>query len=218
MPTLPTFLQSDAPPPPQLDLAEVGGGAAQTRTVPVPALMAQEETNWCWAAVTQYVFGIVRQETVSQQDVASKHIQNSGRAHSCAAPHRKKVGGKCADTGCSGACNAQHTLRIVLSERGFSGLYLSQKRAPTFDELKGEIDSGRPVPCRVRWADGAGHFVLVVGWTVDAAGTPLVHVRDPGSATLGAPISELIMPHSKFAADYRLSGLRGKINFSYKVG
>jgi hypothetical protein len=167
--------------------------------------------------VIQYIFA-VRGNSVDQQKVATNHVQRNGRNHDCAIPHRRKVGGRCRDGGCDGACNAQHTLRILLSENGLFGGYLSERRAPTFDEIQGEINDGRPVACRVKWSNEAGHFVLVTGWTVDAAGARMVHVRDPGSAPRGQPIGEQMMPHSKFASDYRLSALRGVINYSYKVG
>ena len=179
-------------------------------------MRGQEATNWCWAAVTQSVDGALGNGELSQKDVAVAHLLQSHRAHDCGSTHRTKPLGKCRDATCSAACNSQHVLRIVLGERGRYAGYLTEKRAPRFDELQAEINLGRPVPCRVALGSG-GHFVLVTGWSVDGDGKELVHVLDPLRAGRGQPIPELVLGHAEFASRYRVSSLRGPINYSYKV-
>lgn len=201
-----------APPPP-------AGGPTQ-QVLPGIGMTAQEETNWCWAAVTQSVLDYLRRRRQSQENIATDHAHRNGKAYSCAPPRRKEtLGGACGDGDCTGSCNDAHILRVVLHEQGCLKALLSEDEAPSFAEIRGEIDAGRPVPCRVQWAgDGGGHFVIVSGWTIDGDGIERVHVLDPATNEGGRTIVERIWAHADFVAAYELSGFVGQVNYSYQVG
>lgn len=193
------------------------GGPTQG-TLPSLAMDGQEETNWCWSAVTQAVLAFRLSRQVSQQDIATEHAVRSGKAYTCAPPHRKKTaGGQCADTACLGSCNDAHILRVVLAEHGCFHSTVSNESAPSFTQIRAEVNAGRPLPCRVQWNIGGGHFIIVAGWSVGADGIERVHVLDPASNEGGEAIIERRIPYSTFVGDYELSGLTGHINYSYRV-
>jgi hypothetical protein len=200
------------PPPP-------AAGPTQ-RVLPGLGMIAQEETNWCWAAVTQSVLGYVHQLNQSQENIATDHAHRNGKPYTCAPPRRKQVlGGACGNGDCAGSCNDAHILRVVLHEQGCLKAPLSEDGPPSFGAIRAEIDAGRPVPCRIQWGgDGGGHFVIVSGWSVDGDGIERVHVLDPATNEGGRAIVERIMAHDDFVAAYELSGFVGQVNYSYQVG
>jgi hypothetical protein len=69
----------------------------------------------------------------------------------------------------------------------------------------------------VQWSVGGGHFIMVVGWTVDAAGDQSVHVLDPCTIPGGNLVAVAIWPYDEFANGYEISGVSGTINYSYEV-
>jgi len=208
-----------------LDSIESGGGplpgfagAPVSHVLHGLGMAGQEETNWCWSAVTQAVLRYLRGTVISQEDIASTHAQRSGKPYVCGPPQRKKtVGGRCADLACQGSCNDAHILRIILKEQGCYDGLLSSDAAPTFSQIRSEVDAGRPVACRIQWSDSGGHFVLVSGWTIGADDVERVHVLDPAANEGGRAIVERVLPHTTFASAYTQSGVTGRVNYSYKV-
>lgn len=208
---MPQFM---APPASAAEPARAAAEAAASGgRVSRASMRKQEATNWCWAAVTQSVLGILRNTSVSQLDVARGHLASNRRVHDCGSPHRTRPAGNCQGTGCSAACNAQHVLRLVLAENDCLAGTLTEGQAPSFAQLRAEIEHDRPVPCRVALGPGRGHFVLVTGWSIDSDGDQLVHVLDP----LKPDNTEQVLAYAEFASRYRVSNMRGRINFSYKV-
>jgi hypothetical protein len=215
MATLPRFLE----------LTESGGnglrgvaGAPASYVLHSLRMAGQEETNWCWSAVTQAVLLFLRGKALTQEEIASEHARQSGKPYVCGPPNRKKtLGGNCSDAACHGSCNDAHILRIVLKEQGCYGGLLSSDAAPSFAQIQAEIDSGRPVACRIHWSGGGGHFVLVSGWTIGADGVERVHILDPAANEGGRAIVERILPLTSFAQAYTQSGVAGRVNYSYKV-
>lgn len=193
-------------------------GGPTRRSLPGLAMTGQEETNWCWSAVTQAVLGFLRGAAPSQEAVASDHARHSGKLYTCAPPERKKTAGRaCADVACQASCNDAHILRVVLNEQGCFDSVISANSPPTFQQIQTEIDAGRPVPCRIQWNVGGGHFIIVSGWTVGADGIERVHVLDPASNEGAKSIVEQVMPHISFATAYEQSGVTGTVNYSYRV-
>lgn len=204
---------------------ESGGGPAgvagepRQRRLDGLAMLGQEEDNWCWSAVTQAILNFVHGRGLSQQDIASEHARRTGKSFVCVPPHRKKIAkGACGDGRCTGSCNDNHFLRIIMAEHRCFRDILTAEAAPTFSQFRDEIDAGRPVACRLQWRrPRGGHFVLVTGWTVGADQVERVHVLDPASNEGGRQIVERILPHSSFVSGYTQSGLTGDVNFSYRV-
>jgi hypothetical protein len=217
MSTLPQFMQPLQP----VKGGEAGGhavGPVIQTALPGVRMSGQEEVNWCWSAVTQAIMLSRQQRTLSQQDIAGEHARRSGKAHSCEPPHRRQTSGQeCADDSCQASCNDAHILRIIMGEQGCFNVVLSEGSAPSFDEIKGEIDGDKPVACRVQWNAGGGHFILVSGWTIGADGKERVHILDPASNEGGQSIVERVLPYATFATAYSQSGLTGWINYSYSV-
>lgn len=213
MPTLPNFM---AP----LATASAGSGFAGGPTGRVLAgltLALQEETNWCWAAVTQAVLKFLHGRDVAQEAIATEHARRTGKGYTCAPPKRKNVLGKeCGDARCQAGCNDAHFLRIVMNEQGCFGSILSQG-APTFQQIRTEIDAGRPLPCRVQWRPQGGHFILLSGWAVGADGVQRVVVLDPLWNESTRAVVERTMSYPAFVNSYQGSSNIGFINFSYRV-
>jgi len=191
-------------------------GSPQQATLTVN-MSLQEETNWCWSAVTQAVLRFLHAREVAQQDIATAHMHSTGKPYACDQPKRRKQTARrnCADQGCGGVCNDAHILRIILREQGCFHSILSAG-APTFAQIRSEIDAGRPLPCRVQWQNG-GHFILVTGWMIGADGIERVRVLDPARNEGSAAVVERTMTYSAFATRYRGTAGTGRVNYSYRV-
>lgn len=206
---------------PELDMtlgsAEPKGSPLQ-KIVANVAMSGQEQSNWCWSAVTQAVKHWAGKPR-SQTDIATAHISYNGRAHSCASPRAAEFNGRDCGLGsdCSAVCNDPHILSVVLKENEHFSRYLAQDDAPSFDDIVNSVNAGKPVPCRVQWSTDGGHFILVIGWTVDNNGSQLVHVLDPASAPANEPVPERILGFSQFVGAYSVSGVVGVINYAYEV-
>lgn len=217
MNSIPGFMQPMARVAPPAPLDPEAGGAPQRGDLPGLAMIGQEEINWCWSAVTQAVADFLHASALSQEDIASDHAASSGKAYTCAPPNRAAVhGGTCSGGACSGSCNDPHILRLILAEQGCFGATLTTNAAPSFGDIQTEVNAGRPLPCRVQWNGGGGHFILVSGWDVDGAGTNRVRVLDPAANQGGATVVERSMTYNQFR-NYTLSGVSGAINYSYQV-
>jgi hypothetical protein len=219
MPSFPDFM---AP-------LEGGGGPAEgfdsapaQRTLAGFTLAGQEEEFWCWSAVTQAIMRFVHGRNLSQQDIASEHARRTGKSYVCLPPRQNRKRrlsdtGGCGDGACTSICNDNHILRIVMAEQRCYRDILSSNAAPTFAQIRREIDAGRPLACRVQWRPAGGHFILVSGWTVGADGIERVHVLDPAANEGGRTIEERLTPYQTFATAYRHGDLTGYINYSYRV-
>jgi hypothetical protein len=214
MPSFPDFmapLEGGGAPP-----ADSAGSLAQ-RILPVE-MTPQEETNWCWSAVTQAVLRFVHTRQVEQHAIATAHVRTTGKTYSCDQPKRRKQtpGKRCGDANCGGACNDAHFLRLVLREQGCFAATLTQG-APTFAQIQAEIDNQRPLPCRIQWRPLGGHFVLVTGWLIGADGVERVRVLDPAANEGSAAIVERTLSHQAFTTQYRGTLGTGYVNYSYRV-
>jgi hypothetical protein len=207
-------------PPRQMTLDATGGAAAAPaqKILSNVSMTGQEQSNWCWSAVTQAVKRWSG-KAVSQTDVASAHMSHNGRPISCASPHESDANGAdCASGGnCAAICNDPHILSVVLGENELFRRYISQGAAPKFNDIMACINANEPAPCRVQWSTGGGHFILVIGWTVDNTGAQLVHVLDPASAGAGEAVPERVLGFTQFTQSYTLSGVSGAINYCYEV-
>jgi papain like cysteine protease AvrRpt2 len=157
----PAFLALTALPLPR-PLEHAAGGGQNSGTLANFAIQPQTQSNWCWAAVSASVAQFYRGQTNwSQCTVANAEL---GRKDCCAG-------------GASGGCNQTNTLNTALTTvghlRNWSGGTVG------FDVIKNEIGTGQPLGCRVGWANGGGHFVVISGWVEAANGTQYVHVYDP---------------------------------------
>ena len=144
--------------------------SSTTVTVPL-TVQKQENSEWCWAAVTVSVDLFFRPtSTHTQCDVAGGVL----RRVCCS-------GGKLSK---SDPCNVPHALHTVLGR--FHLLADDPIRKPlTFLQVKREIDAGRPVCVLVKWRnnDGSvsdrGHFIAIKGYRVATDGKQFLSITDP---------------------------------------
>ena len=118
--------------------------------------IAQEQTNWCWAAFCEMVFRYYNISNVRQCDMASWRFG----ASCCAAPS-------------SSVCNAPSWPDTVLTHWGINHSYTGS--SVSFGAIQFEIGSSRPLGTYYAWTGGGAHVALVVGWYDNND----VLVRDP---------------------------------------
>jgi hypothetical protein len=123
-------------------------------------MQAQQQTNWCWAAVsTSVALFYDPSSTWTQCQVANGEL---GRTDCCGA-------------GASGPCNVYGTLDTSLTRVGHFDHIASG--AASFQSVDDEIDAGRPMGLRVAWSGGGAHFLAIIGYLEDAPN--YVAVDDP---------------------------------------
>jgi len=143
-------------------LGPPGGGAAGSGALAGFTIPIQEQTQWCWAAVSVGVALHYASATWKQCEVAKAQFP----ALNCCG----------ADAG--GGCNQPWYLDRALGTVGhFGHLVFSDV---TFALVQGEIGSDRPLGCRIQWVGGVGaHFVAIGGWSQDDKGTQYLEIHDP---------------------------------------
>jgi hypothetical protein len=121
----------------------------------------QQADFWCWAAIGVSVRRFLRGQTRRQCDLATE-VFNSG-LNCC---QNKK------------ACDFVQPLEVALT---LSGVFAGMTGPVAPETVRAQIvDGRRPLCCAVRWyADGAVHFVVIHGFSVDLSGTAWVAVADP---------------------------------------
>jgi hypothetical protein len=127
----------------------------------------QEESEWCWAAVSQSVARFFDpQSGLKQCDIAAQVTNQPG----CCGNIRE----------CNAPARLTDALPVALAGKP-SGASLKQvvSRPLRFDELQRELDAGRPVCIRIGWDGGGGHFIVLTGYQVLSSGDQHVDVADP---------------------------------------
>jgi hypothetical protein len=208
----------DAGAPPRGLVADVGGAQPEQEGKDITdfSMDTQQEQEWCWAAVTQSVERW-RQRPVSQPEVASHHI-NAGAGLICARPLSPAGSGSlCA--GCQADCADPHSLGIVLNERGHLTPGGAVNAPVSFQDIRTAVDANKPLPVRIEWGGGQGHFICVTGYAVDAAGVEWVTVYDPLLPGVDSgPADNQDLRYNDFAGAYpSTNGTTGRPNFRYKV-
>ncbi|MBY3465702.1 hypothetical protein HFN80_17080 [Rhizobium laguerreae] len=147
---------------------QLTGGAAQRSKRLALSIDAQEQSNWCWAAVSCSVSHFYDESAWTQCAIANLIW---GRGDCC--------GGEASNPS---TCNAPWKLDEALSvTSNFVSLVSADLPAPpiAFSAVQREIDHGKPVATRVRWRGGGGHFQAIVGWTLGASGSEYIVISDP---------------------------------------
>jgi hypothetical protein len=135
-------------------------------------IQAQEQSEWCWAAVTASIGNFYAgDDQLKQCDVVNTLL----RRNDC-----------CAD-GSSGSCNRQFDLDSAL--RRLEHFDRRQPGQPDFNVVVAEIDGGRPLAVRIRWSEGGGHAIVIYGFTDDRR----VDIADPDHAN-----DQILIPFDNF--------------------
>ena len=143
-------------------------------------MQAQTQSNWCWAATSTSVshfFWFLSPWT--QCKVANAELGLSN----------------CCSGSVPSACNVPWYLDRALTR---TNNFVSITGPVTFQQVRNEIDAGRPVGARIGWNGGGGHFMVIYGYSL-IAGTAYFDIDDPiyGKSHLAV---------SDFASNYQGSG------------
>jgi len=139
-------------------------------------MQRQLQSQWCWAATSVSLSRYYAKASVWTQ--CRLVTQITGRR-------------SCCETGNSPECNLPQQLgppleRVGILERWKDG-------AARYDDLRREIDEGRPMAWRIGWAGGGGHFAVIEGYQAD--GERWVAVEDPLFGSSDAPLAALTGGH-----------------------
>jgi hypothetical protein len=143
-------------------------------------MQSQTQTNWCWAATST--------------SVSLFYWFLSGWTQ-CKVANAELGRGDCCNSTVPSACNVPWYLdRSLTRTRNF----VSITGPVTFQQVRDEIDAGRPVGARIGWSGGGGHFMVIYGYSI-VVGTEYFDIDDPiyGKSSLTA---------SDFSTSYQGSG------------
>lgn len=143
---------------------------AATNTVSLK-VQRQEKSEWCWAAVSVSIDRFFRPaSTHTQCDVAGSVLNLS--CCDGAGPSQ------------SDSCNTPHALNPVLGRLHL--LAAEPILTPlAFDQVRAELDGGRPLCALIKWLDNQGqvtdrgHFIALNGYRVTPGGKVFVSITDP---------------------------------------
>lgn len=137
----------------------LGGAAPESKSLGFD-IEAQQQTQWCWAAVAVSVARFYKSASSSTQcSVVSAELNQA----------------TCCTNGGTNKCNKPWFLENALQRVE----HLDGARIDThlqFGEVVTEIDEGQPLGVRIGWKGGGGHFVVVDGY---ATASQMVDVKDP---------------------------------------
>jgi len=132
-------------------------------------LQMQQQTKWCWAAVTTSLLGFFGTDSsLTQCQVVRKCFDQNGQqaqaVNTDSAATRKLVM-DCCQSGNVEVCNKTFKLSQALETMGI--LESCETRALTLSEMRQQISAGVPIGVRIGWRNregklsGSGHFVTV---------------------------------------------------------
>lgn len=134
------------------------GGAATGVTLAF-LMERQIKDQWCWAATAKSVSIFYNNgSTWTQCLVAAATLQQQ----CCQAPQ---------------PCNKPWYLTEALTK---TGNFVRYDNPLSFSDLQNELSTGRPIGCRIGWADGKGHFVVIHGCRTDQ-GINYLRIDDPSA-------------------------------------
>jgi len=153
-------------PAPGAPAAAIGGapagGSGSGSLAPPFAMQPQEQSNWCWSAVSVSVAQFYNAATPwSQQcNLASQELTQV-----------------CCPAGTNSAvCDIPWYLDRALTTVGHFNTWAAGAQA--MPAIQGEINANRPLGVRVGWSGGGGHFVVLSGYSSSTAGD-FITVDDP---------------------------------------
>jgi len=143
-------------------------------------MQLQTESNWCWAATSTSVSHFYwLWSTWTQCRVANGELGHSD----------------CCNSPVPSACNVPWYLDRALTR---TNNFVSIMGQASFQQVKDEIDAGRPVGARIGWNGGGGHFMVIYGYS-RVLNLEYFDIDDPiyGKSHLSVP---------DFASNYQGSG------------
>lgn len=123
-------------------------------------MQQQQQTQWCWAATSV--------------SVALYYRFWSGWTQ-CEMVNEERGQTTCCQNGSSTACNQPNVLDSPLDRADVLDHMVSG--TVSYEDIRTEIDSGRPLAWRIGWSGGGGHFAVIEGY--QRFGTERVAIDDP---------------------------------------
>jgi len=159
--------QNPVSPPIELDFNDVVGGAPRALAQPVVLKIKQEfqqGREWCWAACIQMVLEYYNpNQKKSQCEIVGIKLHDPN--HQCSDNPDLNL------DDCE-AVDMEQAWRDCGIEK-----VVPEDTRPTFDAIKAELRSGRPIEVGILWSEGGGHAVLIKGWS--AAPPESLVINDP---------------------------------------
>ncbi len=137
-----------------LRLAPDAGGDVLVKRVAVMRfdLQMQEQTNWCWAAVTTSLLTFFHpDEPRTQCEIVRETLRDT--------EHDPEE--DCCGTGKRDLCNRVCKLPDALDSMGLLSIRCNYPLE--LHEIRQQIDLGLPLAIRIEWKKGGGHFVMITG-------------------------------------------------------
>src|SRR4051812_11426703 len=128
-------------------------------------MQQQLQTYWCWAATSVSV---------------SHFYDQSSSWTQCRMVNEERAQTTCCVDGTSNHCDVTNVLDKPLKRAGVFDRMVAE--ALSFDEIRDEIDAGRPVGWRIEWADERGHFAVIEGYL--DGDTRRLAIEDPAFGSL----------------------------------
>jgi hypothetical protein len=125
------------------------------------SMQPQQESNWCWAAVSASVALFYEPASTWTQCLVANN--QTGRSDCCG-------------SGASGPCNVDGFLDKALTAVGRLNQVVGG--VATTGQIEGEVTYARPLGIRVAWSGGGAHFLCIMGQYSDGV-TDYVTVDDP---------------------------------------
>ena len=177
---LPAFLQplqtvTLANPPVE---AAATGAMAEARSLIGFSVQYQQQTEWCWAAVSTSVAAFFGQTSWTQCGIAEAELSPLN----------------CCGADASAGCNQPWYLDRALARVGhFDHMNASNV---SFSAMQDEINQGCPLCCRIAWLGGGAHFIAVGEWLIAADGTRYVGVQDPYLGPMQKKYAEFVSAYT----------------------
>ncbi|MFP6735327.1 MAG: papain-like cysteine protease family protein [Rhodospirillales bacterium] len=141
-------------------------------------MWSQEQTNWCWAAVSTSVALYYNEKSHWRQCI----IVNTQLAQTT-----------CCVKGDTKACDQPSSLTTALTTTG--NLNKMTPSSISLSAVNTEINAKRPIGARIDWGDGSAHVMAITGSLVN----DIVQIKDPFSG-------ETKMSYTQFRDNYQGSG------------
>ncbi len=123
-------------------------------------MQAQTQTNWCWAATSTSV---------------SHFYWFLSNWTQCTVANAELGLTDCCNGSVPSACNVAWYLDRALTR---TNNFVSITGSVSFQQVRDEIDAGRPVGARIGWNGGGGHFMVIYGYSL-VVGTEYFDIDDP---------------------------------------
>jgi hypothetical protein len=134
-------------------------------------MQVQTQTNWCWAATANSVSHYFsRWSTWAQCSIANAEL---GHNDCCQMPVPSD-------------CNVPWYLDRALTR---TNNFVSITGPATFQQVRDQINIGRPVGARIGWSGGGGHFMVIYGYSL-IGGDEYFDIDDPIYGKSHIPVSE----------------------------